>query len=48
MKKRVSVGSVYSVIESGFHGAVVAALAAILCLAGPSIDKAFADGKLFV
>ena len=45
MKKRVSVGSVYSVIESGFHGAVVAALAAILCLAGPSIDKAFADGK---
>jgi len=45
MKKRVSVGSVYSVIESGLRGAAVAALAAILCLAGPSVDKAFADGK---
>lgn len=45
MKKRVSVRSVYSVIESGLRGAAVAAFAAILCLAGPSVDKAFADGK---
>ncbi len=45
MKKSVFVGSVYSVIGSGLRGVTGAALAGILCLAGPAIDKTFADGK---
>ncbi len=45
MKKSVFVGSVYSVIGSGLRGVAVAALAGILCLAGPAVDKTFADGK---